>query len=194
MNTSLRITLIAFVLLAGCGVPTDGSGVDTPTESQGLALTDPLEALEKLPPWCAGFVYGPEELKLLREIGKELMAWELDDIRAALVDARDKLQFDHDYLNASKIYVVMRILFEIPKAILFEKRNRVASSSSSFLRPNCFKGDCSLYWSAWPVKWDMGDIEVVYPCEGAKVNGPNAVYRFVQEFDAMRATWPRRKW
>jgi len=196
MDTRLRITLIAFVLLAGCGVLTDESKMSAPVKSHGLALTGPLEALNKLPQWCGGSLYGPEELKLLREIGKELMAWELDEIRAALIYARDKLQLNHDYLNASKIYVVMRILFEIPEAtpIINEKNYNIAISSSSYIRPNCFKGDCAIHWSEWPIEWDMGDIKFVHPCNGAKINSSAPAYRFVKEFDAMRAIWPRRSW
>lgn len=182
MRWSVLWSSLAF--LTGCGVG-EGSKGATLKESSRRVI-DPMQLLEDLPSWC-DHVYGSAEFDLLEDSGKEAAAYTLDELRAALVIAEDR--GDHrDPRASSKMYVLMRVLFEVPESM--PTRGAPVGLGTFLGHPVFVDGDQNKYAVGWPVEWTNGEITHVALCHGVKTQG--VVYRAVEEFDAFRQLFPRR--
>ncbi|MBU0553354.1 hypothetical protein KKB55_21365 [Myxococcota bacterium] len=186
MNTKKYIFPL-FTLLCACGNQLSN---EVKLETQSSSFSDPIQSLSQIPIW-AKYKYGPDEISILNGIGKEMMKYDLDQIRKALVDAKES-RYDESLNFSSNAYILMRILFDVPDTVSYDLDRRLRSSTA-ITRPKSYKGDLSLLPIGWPIEWDNNNnIVRVHHFLGAKYS--TTVYSFVDEFDAMREHFPRRVW
>ncbi|MBU0553728.1 hypothetical protein KJ940_19810 [Myxococcota bacterium] len=160
------------------------------TVTQLAQLNEPLELIQALPPWNYNH-YGSIEIEQLKNIGKEMMAYDLDKIREALKAAKEA-RYDEDVNTSSKIYILMRVLFEVPDAVPYKNSKGILMSYAGFFKKRGYKGDLSLNPLGWPLVWNKGDLVEVKLCNGVKAH--QIIYYFLDEFDMMRENFPRRQW
>jgi len=187
---TIFVTMTACVVQGNAEV--DSSTVEAKKATKASNLTDPLDLLINLKPWCGEDAYEKEDIEILKTIGLDMMNYDLDTIRSALKSAED-LRYNRDPVSSSKIFVLMRVLFEVPDSVEVSKIDRRIVSSSGFFRPQRYNKDNTLYWAGWPLVWDNnGELVSVFACTGMKYS--DVLYHFVDEFDAMRSQFPRRVW
>jgi hypothetical protein len=146
-----------------------------------------LDQLEDLPPWTTEAALSMEDWDHMKRVAEVLQKTPADAVVSALTAfARwclDNPSDDDGYENESRVFLVMRITFEIPENAPASQRFAY-KGWVNWQEPD-ESGNVNL---AWPVAWNHGRPTLLAPYAGSQ----GLPYDPVVEYEFLSRTYPYR--
>lgn len=173
-----RVAIVVLVALMGsCNKAEDS------TTSGADALVSMLRSVE---PWRASRDYTVPEWDRALKVARHVQKSDPDDVRLAIrrfIPECRRESFEHftgDYEDESKVFIVLRLVFDLPAGQPSDKRI-------------CFKGwtnwpETEMIDLGWPVSWQQGRPRLV-----ARWQGSNGPYDALGEYDYLLINFRMRE-
>jgi hypothetical protein len=165
--------LFGMMFLLTCEQTVDGASFDKDTLEKSLSQIDPW------PNWSTN--YAQTNWVKLVKLAKSLQQMNPEIVEAALSNyqgRRGNLLDEDAIRDDGKVYLLMRIVFDLPESTPMGKGTRYFAGWVSQRTEVNADGTVSL---AWPIAWNRGHPMLISGCIG--LQGINARYRAAAEYD-----------